>query len=104
MSSYRALYEESLAENRPEDYRALKASGELKALLDSVAQTARDSHRQIVKNLAERHPYNPVEWAPQGRGAWEGWLERTAEELVLHDLILVQSPEDARADLEGYTD
>ena len=46
----------------------------------------------MVQQLAEQNPYNPVEWK-KGREAWEGWLGRTARELVLDDRVLVpESP------------
>ena len=37
-------------------------------------------------------------------GAWEGWLDRTAEELVLNDLVLVRDLETEGAMRDGNTD
>ena len=101
MRDYRQIHEDSLRENQPETYRELKKSGQLKAHLDAVGKRAKAQHEQNVKHLAERNPYHPVEWA-NNRGAWEGWLERTAEELVLADL-LVPDAETQAAMRDGYT-
>lgn len=92
MPNYRQLHEESLAENRPSLYRDLKQSGELKEYLDGVQQDAQNMHQRVRQQLAKDHPYNPVEWK-KGREAWEGWLDRTVQELVLHDRVLVPDEE-----------
>ena len=44
-----------------------------------------------------------MEWK-NSREAWEGWLHRTAEELVLHDLVLVPDEDTLKAMRDGYTD
>lgn len=103
MPNYRSLHEQSLRESRPDFYRALKRSGELTAHLDDVAREAREMHALVVKQMAERHPYDPAEWK-NSRSAWEGWLQRTAQELVLHDLVLVPDQETLNAMRDGYTD
>lgn len=100
---YNRLRRPRIAQNRPDLHRDLKRSGELEAHLDEIAQSARDMHALIVKQLAERHPYDPVK--RKSRSAWEGALERTAQELVLHDRVLVPDEETERAMRDGaYTD
>jgi hypothetical protein len=101
--NYRQLHEESLAENRPDLYRDLKRSGELKAHLNSVQRDAQDLHARLRTQLAERHPFNPVEWK-NNREAWEGWLDRTVQEIVLSDRVLVPDEETERAQTEGSTE
>jgi hypothetical protein len=101
--NYRQLHKESVRENRPAMYRDFKRSGELRAHLDDIASEARDMHARIVRQMAESNPYNPADW-DASREAWEGALERTARELVLHDLILVPDEETERAMREGYED
>ena len=103
MPSFGQLHEEQLRQNRPDMYRELKRSGELESYLDAFHAEAREMHALLVKQLAERHPYTPEEWK-NNREAWEGWLERTAREFVLHDLVLVPDPETAKAVRNGYTD
>lgn len=103
MPNYRQIYEDSLRESRPDQYEELVKMGELKAYLDDVQQDANQLHRQVVKDLRERHLYNPAEWG-SSREAWEGWLERTAQEIVLNDRVLVMDEETEKAMQDGYTD
>ncbi len=103
MSNYRQLHEDSLRQNRPEMYAELKKKGQLRAHLNTVQQQANDLHVRLRKDLAQKHPYNPVEWK-NGREAWEGWLDRTAEELVLNDRVLVPDAETQAAMQNGYVD
>lgn len=103
MSDYRRLHKESLQQNRPEDYRRLQVSGRLESHLDEAGREADELHQRLLAQLAAKNPYNPTEWK-KGREAYEGWLERTARELVLHDLVLVPDEETERAMRDGYTD
>jgi hypothetical protein len=92
--TFRQLHEQSLKENQPARYAELKLSGRLSAYLDSVQREANAQQKLVVKQLAAKNPYNPVEWK-NSREAWEGWLERTARELVLADRALApESPEE----------
>jgi len=103
MLTYRQLHEEQLRQNRPGMYRDLRRHGELKEYLDGIAQEACEMHARVVRQLAERHPYDPTAWH-RGQEAWEAWLNRTARDLVLHDLILVPDQDTERAMRDGYTD
>lgn len=103
MSNYRQLHQDSLKANKPDLYRDLSRSGELEAHLDEVAESANSLYTTIVRQLAEKNPYNPVEWE-NSRAAWEGWLERTAQELVLSDRVLVPDAETEAAMRDGYLD
>jgi hypothetical protein len=73
-------------------YRELQKSGELGRYLRNVDQSADRMNALLLKQLAESQPYNPVEWN-NSREAWEGWLERIADELVLEDRVLVPEPD-----------
>lgn len=55
--------------------------------------------------LRSRRPHrrSTGEWK-NSRGAREGWLYRTAEKLVLNDLVLVRDLETEGAMRDGYTD
>ncbi len=103
MPNYRQLHEQSLAQNRPDMYAALKRSGDLDSYLDDVQQEAKELHTTIKNQLAERNPYDAAAWQ-NSQSAWEGWLERTAQEFVLHDLVLVPDAETERAMRAGYLD
>ena len=103
MPNYRQLHEESLAQNRPESYRELKRKGELQSYLNVLQGQANELHQNVRNGLAQKHPYNPVEWK-NSRSAWEGWLDRSAREVVLHDLVLVPDEETEKAMQDGYTD
>lgn len=103
MPNYRQLHEESLAQNQAKRYRDLQRSGELKAHLDALEKDAKDLHAQIVKDLRQSHPFNPVEWKNEQR-AWEAWLHRSAKEVVLNDLVLVPDRETEQAMRDGYVD
>lgn len=103
MPDYRQLHEDSLRQNRPEMYAELKKKGQLRAHLNTVQQQANELHDRLRKDLAAKQPYNPVDWK-NSREAWEGWLDRTAQEIVLHDRVLVKDAETQAAMRDGYTD
>ena len=101
--NYRQLHEDSLKTNRPAVYEELRRSGELPQYLDGVRDDANRLYQRLLKQLAEKNPYHPADWK-NSREAWEGALERSAQEFVLHDRILVPDPETERAMRDGYTD
>jgi hypothetical protein len=51
--------------------RDLNSSGELKAHLHDIARATRAMHALVLRQLAERHPYDSAEWKAN-RVAWEG--------------------------------
>lgn len=100
MKNYRQIHKDQLEQSQPDRFRDLKRSGKLGAHLKSVQAEAESQFHLVVKQLKARNPYNPVEWK-NSREAWEGWVERTADELVLDDLVLVKDKETEAADLNG---
>jgi hypothetical protein len=104
MPTYRQLHEEQLRQNRPAMYRELDQSGQLRAYLDEMAKSAHSLRERLIRQMQTRNPYNPVEWS-NSRSAWEGWIDRTVNEFVLQDRVLVADEETERAMREGgYTD
>ena len=103
LGKYGQMHLESLNENRPDVYREFQRKGQLQRHVQAIDQDAKAMKAQVVKDLAQKNPYNPVEWK-NSRGAWEGWLDRTAEEFVLNDLVLVRDLETEEAMRDGYTD
>ncbi len=103
LGPYGQLHREQLQQSRPEMYRELQKSGELGRYLRNVDQSADRMKALLLKQLAEKQPYNPVEWN-NSREAWEGSLERIADELVLEDRVLVPDAETQAAMQNGYVD
>ncbi len=103
LGQYGQLHWEQLRQSRPEMYRELQKSGELGKYLRDIDQSAEQMKALLLKQLAEKQPYNPVEWN-NSRGAWEGWLDRTAEEVVLQERVLVPDAETQAAMQNGYVD
>ena len=97
------MHEEQLRQNRPDLYRDLKRRGALEDHLKSVQRDAQSLYERVLADLKGQHPYNPVDWK-NSREAWEGALERSAQEFVLHDRVLVPDEETEKAMRHGYTD
>ncbi len=85
--SWRSRHEESLRQNDPKQYRALKASGELEEHLRNVQQDAEETYQHLLGQMPN-----------------DEMSKLQAEEIVLHDMILVMSPADRRAQETGYLD
>lgn len=92
LGPYGQLHREQLQQSRPEWYRELQKTGELGRYLRNVDQSSDRMKELLLKQLAESQPYNPVEWN-NSREAWEGSLERIADELVLEDRVFVPEPD-----------
>ena len=92
LGRYGQLHREQLQRSLPEVYRQLQREGKLAKHLQAVDQSADRMRALLLKQLAEKRPYNPVEWK-NSREAWEGSLERIADELVLEDRVYVPMPD-----------
>ncbi len=92
LGRYGQLHREQLQRSRPEMYRELQKIGELGRYLRNVDQSADLMKELLLKQLAESQPYNPLDWK-NSREAWEGSLERIADELVLEDRVYVPMPD-----------
>ncbi len=92
LGRYGQLHREQLQRSLPEVYRQLQREGKLAKHLQAVDQSADRMRALLLKQLAEKRPYDPVEWK-NSREAWEGYLERVAEELVLEDRVYVPMPD-----------
>ena len=92
LGRYGQLHREQLRQSRPDMYRELQQEGELAKYLRDVDQSAEQMRATLLRQLKEKQPYNPVEWK-NSREAWEGSLERIADELVLEDRVLVPEPD-----------
>ena len=99
LSKYGKLHQQQLKEHQPEQYAALEKSGELPAYLASVDAQAQGSLERLLTEMLEKSP------PPKSLLAKAGHVEslrRSAEEIVLHDLILVPDPETLQARQTGY--
>ena len=99
LSKYGKLHQQQLREHQPEQYAALQASGELPAYLARVDQQAQGSLERLLTEMLANDP------PPKSFLAKAGHIEslrRSAEEIVLHDLILVPDPETLQARQTGY--
>jgi len=88
MNKYGRMHEEHLKKYLPEMYRDLKLQGEQKfrEYLDEVSEEAVDMMSNMMANMEAKNPlpkpfFERVDRIEQDR--------RTAEEIVLHDLILL---------------
>ncbi len=103
LGPYGQLHREQLQQSRPDMYRELQKSGELRKYLRDVDESADRMKALLLKQLAESQPYNPVEWN-NSRELWEASLGRIADELVLEDRVLVPDAETLAAMQNGYVD
>ena len=96
LGKYGMQHLESLQENRPDLLRELEKAGELEKHLAHIDQQAREMKALILKQMLDADPGQST--------AHNAMTERMAEEVVLHDLVLVRSKEDEEGDRDGYTD
>ena len=99
LSKYGRLHESQLREFDPEQYQRLKASGELRQYLKDVDEAANRSLDRLLQEMLQHSP------PPKSLLAKAGHVERlrrSAEEIVLHDLILVPDSETLAARQTGY--
>ena len=87
--NWSSLHEASLKLNQPAAWKELRDTGELEQYLQRVGQEAQESF-EMIRDRQMKQP---------------GWTmdqaERTAEEMVLNDLILVMDTETSEAMSQG---
>ena len=92
--NWKALHQRSLQQNQPKTYHELVSSGTLNQVLQEVDQEAREMFEELVKELRASNP----SWT-------QDQAERSAQEVVLAELVLVKDDETLEADRQGgYTD
>lgn len=91
--NWKALHRRSLQENRPRFFRTLVRTGELERYLEGIDQEASEMYAQLVVRLSRDPARTPDQ------------VQRQAEELVLHEFILVMDEETLEAERHGgYVD
>lgn len=88
--NWKQLHKESLRQNQPETFRELTSSGRLNQYLLEVDQVARESYKTQVERLQQKRP----KWTPDQ-------MERSAQEVVLQELVLVRDQETLEAEAQG---
>ena len=87
--NWKSLHEASLMQNQRARWKELRDTGELEQYLQRVGQEAQESF-EMIRDRQMKQP---------------GWTmdqaERTAEEMVLNDLILVMDTETSEAMSQG---
>lgn len=92
--NWKALHQRSLQQNQPEHLRELMSSGTLNQVLQEVAEEAQEMFEYLTKQLRKSNP----SWT-------QDQAERSAQEVVLAELVLVKDAETQEADRQGgYTD
>jgi hypothetical protein len=76
---------ESLEESRPEEYRRLKASGQLRVVAEEAAQRADDQHHTLLSQLRRQDP-GPASSLLQAQHL--NTLSQQAREIVLDELMV----------------
>lgn len=94
LNSYAQRYREHLKAVRPAMYRRLQVNQKLAAHLQEIGNGAQEMHDLLIGQLQQTNPPPPDREGWMARMQYEGWLNRTAEEMVLNDLILLPSEED----------
>lgn len=95
LNSYAQRYRAHLKAVRPAMYRRLQASQGLAQHLNEIGTQAQEQHDLLIGQLQEQNPPPPEKEGWMARMRYEGWLNRTAEEIVLNGMILLPSEEDA---------
>ena len=87
------LHLESLGQSKPKYLKELSNEGRLQTHLQEVGQEAQEMFERIVVRLQNSRP----KWT-------QGQIEKSAEETVLQDLVLVKDEETELAEIHGYLD
>lgn len=88
--NWKQLHRRSLELNQPETFRELTLSGRLDPYLLEVDQVARESYLSQVERLQQKTP----KWTPDQ-------IERSAQEVVLQEIVLVRDQETLEAEAQG---
>ena len=91
--NWKRLHLASLGQSKPKLLKELSEEGRLTTHLQEVAQAAQEQFERSVTGLLKLNP-----------GWTQSQAERSAEEAVLQDLVLVKSEETELADRVGYLD
>lgn len=90
---WRSLHQQSLQQNRPDLLRELSDQGRLESHLQAVGREAQEMFERISRDL---------------KGANPSWtlvqIEKSAEETVMQDLVLVKDLLTEDAERFGYLD
>lgn len=100
-SRWAPLHEESLRQNQPAQYRALKASGRLAAYLAEVEESAEASYETIRSQLMRQDP-GPASYLQRVQHLRT--LDGQAKELVMHDLLVPDEETQRAIEQGGYLD
>ena len=95
---------ENLRNSRPDLLESLRKSGELTAHLESVQENAAEMFESLSIDLLQRHPGPNAMDDPMGRVRHLGWIRKTAEELMLADLLLPDLETQKAMEQGGYVD
>ncbi len=105
LGKYGKLAEKHLKEHQPKVYRELKQSGQLLSYLLDVEERTDEAVDQVRASLKKSKPLPKETTIFLEILAYQNWLQRTSEELVLQEYILLPDEETAKAMREGgYTD
>ena len=89
---WKSLHRRSLQKNRLKLFRELVRTGELEEHLEEIGQSASEMYAELVADLSQDPARTPDQ------------VRRQAEELVLHEFILVMDEETLEAERDGYVD
>ena len=93
-----------LEEHLPKVHRELKKSGQLESYLLNVQKSTVNALESVRSQLKKQRPPAPESSDHLQLIQYESWLERTSEELVLQEYVLLPDAKTARALANGYTD
>ena len=104
LGRYGKLAEKHLKEHLPKVYQELKQSGQLLSYLLDVEERTDEAVDQVRASLKKSKPLPKETTNFLEVLAYQNWLQRTSEELVLQEYVLLPDAKTARALAKGYTD
>ena len=104
LGKYGKLAEKHLKEHLPKVRRELKKKGELQSYLLNVQKSTVNALESVRDQLKKNRLPPPESSDHLQLIQYESWLERTSEELVLQEYVLLPDAKTARALANGYTD